>query len=163
MSEDAQIQPTPSSFDILNRSTALCAHDLPTSSRDRTLPETYSEAAIKHFDDADDLAQRGRYDGAGYLVGYTVECAIKHAIEATRPTASAPHKHLPELIEAAKRALGGRRKHSMLTLLEKTNLMSGWKIDSRYAPAGSITKQQFEEWKLDASRALGAANIRRIR
>ena len=36
--------------------------------------DDYPEAAGKHIEDADLLLQAQRFDGAGYLTGYVVEC-----------------------------------------------------------------------------------------
>jgi hypothetical protein len=58
-------------------------------------------------------------DGAGYLIGFAVECAIKSAIISSRPAAGAPHIHLPKLIEGAKKVLQGRRMHALFTLLDQ--------------------------------------------
>lgn len=123
--------------------------------------EPYSEAAVRHSTDADCLAAQVRLDGAGYLIGFAVECAIKFAINATRPAAEAPHLHLPQLIERAKKALQGRRKLSMFVVIEKVDFMRGWTIDVRYAGNGAVDAAQFERWRADAHRALAAANLRR--
>lgn len=39
--------------------------------------DDYPEAARKHLRDADALFRGGRFDGAAYLTGYVVECALK--------------------------------------------------------------------------------------
>ena len=39
--------------------------------------DDYPDAAQKHLVDADLLFQAGRFDGAGYLTGYVVECVLK--------------------------------------------------------------------------------------
>jgi hypothetical protein len=100
-------------------------------------------------------------DSAGYLIGYAVECAIKSAILATRPTAQAPHVHLPKLVEGAKKALQGRRPTSMSQVLGRADFMRGWEIDLRYERNGAVDAGQFERWRADANRALAAANLRR--
>ena len=125
------------------------------------MSEFYNQAALRHFDDAEALAKNGQYDGAGHLIGFATECAVKHAIKALRPTSEAPFLHLPDLIEKAKRLLSGRKTHPMFTLLEKPNYMSGWKIDHRYGCDGTVSKELYTQWRTDASRSLGAAQIRR--
>lgn len=125
------------------------------------MPESYSQAALRHYADANHLAQNGCFDGAGYLLGYTVECAIKSAIEALRPKEKAPHRHLPELIESAKKALHGRRDYRIAEVIARAGYMKGWSIDARYAPDGSVNAAQYEVWRTDATRMLGAANLRR--
>ncbi len=125
------------------------------------MTEFYPESALRHFEDAEFLADDGRVDAAGHLIGFAVECAIKHAVVSTRPSAGAPHVHLPMLIEPAKKALRGRGKHPILTLLNRRNFMSGWNVDNRYGANGSIDKAQFQAWRSDASRAMGAVGLRR--
>jgi hypothetical protein len=100
-------------------------------------------------------------DGAGYLIGFAVECAIKSAITSTRPAAGAPHVHLPKLVEGAKKVLQGRRKHALFTLLDQIGFMRGWTIDVRYAGDGVVDENQFRRWRTDANRALAAANLQR--
>ncbi len=129
--------------------------------RESRVPESYSESAMRHSEDADHLAERGRLDGAGYLIGYAVECAIKSAIKATRPAANAPHQHLPRLVEHAKKMLQGRRKHSLFTVLTQAGFMDGWNIDVRYESSGRVDAAMYERWRNDANRTLAAANLRR--
>jgi hypothetical protein len=80
------------------------------------LPEFYAIAAVRHFEDAEELAARKRFGGAGHLIGFAAECAIKHSVEALRPQKQAPHLHFPELVERAKKLLYGRRKHSCFSV-----------------------------------------------
>jgi hypothetical protein len=92
---------------------------------EQLLAEAYAIAAVRHFEDAERLAQRNRFGGAGHLIGFAAECAIKHAVEGLRPQNRAPHLHFPELIEKAKKLLNGRKKHSVFTLLERRSFMKG--------------------------------------
>ncbi len=43
--------------------------------------DDYPDAAGKHLADASALAAAQRYDGAGYLAGYVVECALKTLLQ----------------------------------------------------------------------------------
>lgn len=125
------------------------------------MAESYSESALRHSADADSLAAANQFGGAGYLVGYAVECAIKSAILATRPTAQAPHVHLPDLIDKAKKVLQGRQQSSISNLLKRAAFMHGWNVDLRYEGNGAVAAAQFQQWREDANRALAAANLRR--
>jgi len=127
------------------------------------LAELYSEAALRHSVAADHLAANGHLDGAGYLIGYVAECAIKHAISSTRPAADAPHVHLPKLVEGARKTLQGRRRHAVFILLEQPGFMEGWAVDMRYAADGFVDTARFQRWRKDANRALAAADLRRSR
>jgi hypothetical protein len=124
------------------------------------LPEHYADAPIRHFRDAETLASGQAFDNAAHLLGFAAECAIKLCVEELRPTSQAPHLHLPELVEKAKRLVHGRKKHPMLTVLSLPAFMSGWKVESRYSSDGTITQQMYETWRIDATRALGAAQLR---
>jgi len=124
------------------------------------LPEFYAKAAVRHYVDAEKLAETSRFDNAAHLIGFAAECAIKHCIEALRPANEAPHLHFPQLVETAKRLLGGRNKHALFTLLQRPTYMSGWKIEHRYADDGTVTEQNYEAWRIDASRTLGTVGLR---
>jgi hypothetical protein len=123
--------------------------------------EPYSEAAVRHFEDAEQLAAHNRFDGAGHLIGFAAECAVKLSVEALRPGANAPHLHFPDLIERAKRILHGRRKHSMLILLSRESFMRGWNVAHRYSDDGAVSETHYRAWRTDATRALGAAGLRK--
>jgi hypothetical protein len=124
------------------------------------LSEYYAIAAVRHFLDAEKLAIAKSFDSAGHLVGFAAECAIKHCIEELRPANEAPHIHFPLLVEKAKRLLHGRSKHPLFTLLQRSAFMAGCRIEHRYADNGTVTEQNYLTWRGDASRALGAAQLR---
>jgi len=44
--------------------------------------DDYPDAATKHLADAKALMEAPRYDGAAYLAGYVVECALKTLLQA---------------------------------------------------------------------------------
>ena len=44
------------------------------------MADNYPEAAWKHVTDSEALLAAKRYDGAGYLAGYAVECTLKTLI-----------------------------------------------------------------------------------
>lgn len=128
---------------------------------EQPLPVAYAIAAVRHFEDAEQLAERQRFGGAGHLIGFAAECAIKHAVEGLRPQNRAPHLHFPELVERAKKLLNGRRKHSVFTLLQHRAFMDGWEVDHRYGDNDVVAPAIYRTWRTDASRALGAAGLRR--
>jgi HEPN domain-containing protein len=43
--------------------------------------ENYASAASRHVRDARTLCEASRWDNAGYLAGYAVECGVKAAVE----------------------------------------------------------------------------------
>ena len=56
-----------------------------------TNSDNYPKAALKHLEDARVLMQNTRFDGAAYLAGYVVECALKTVIEVE--TSNVPQVH----------------------------------------------------------------------
>lgn len=125
------------------------------------MPDYYERSAIRHLTDADHLAAKQAWNGAGYLIGYVVECAIKAFIEQARPAQGAPHKHLPQLISACRGAVRGRKQQHVFTLLTSRSLMEGWSVDLRYAADGTIPEETFRNWRKEAQRVLAATGIKK--
>lgn len=123
------------------------------------MPEFYAKAAVRHYTDAEKLAESRRFDSAAHLIGFAAECAIKHCVEALRPANRAPHLHFPQLVEAAKRSLQGRNKHALFTVLERPTYMAGWKIEHRYSDDGTVTEKEYAGWRVDARRTLSTAGL----
>jgi len=128
-----------------------------------SLSESYAQSAVRHFNDADRLAGAHAYHGAGYLIGYAVECAIKTAVESTRPGATAPHAHLPDLVEKAKKMLSGRAHQAILVALSAPDLMTGWSTALRYRMDDAVSEARFCCWRRQAQRIIGAAGLRRAK
>jgi hypothetical protein len=125
------------------------------------VPEDYKESALRHFIDADRLASSGAFDGAGHLIGFSAECALKYCVENLRPNAEIPHVHFPQIIEAAKRQLQSRRQSSMLQALKRPELMADWKIESRYSGNDHVTPEIYYKWREDASSLIHASGLKR--
>ncbi|MBC3413903.1 hypothetical protein HU720_21640 [Pseudomonas sp. SWRI51] len=125
------------------------------------MPENYGQASVRHYIDAEALASSQRFDGAGHLIGFSAECAIKHHIQTILPGQDAPHSHFPNLIDIAKRHLHQRRQTNMHQILKKQDLMLGWDIAQRYSPDGSTTAEIYEIWRSQASHMIFAAGLRR--
>ena len=121
---------------------------------------SYSDAAVRHFHDAELLRQADRLDAAGHLIGFAAECAIKSAVVSLRPQAEAPHLHFPALIEAAKKRLRGRQCQTLFTILNSPAFMDSWDVSMRYSATGYVTSDSYERWRSNASRLLGAAGLR---
>lgn len=122
--------------------------------------ERYEQAALRHFFDAELLAERERYDGAGHFVGLSAECAIKHAVTSLRASSGAPHAHLPDLVEIAKKHLRGARAAGIRQVLGVAHYFADWAIDGRYAGDGAVQRARYEAWRADAQRTLAAAGLR---
>lgn len=130
--------------------------------RRTTMSENYKASAIRHFSDAENLANAGRFAGAGHLIGFSAECAIKFCVENAKPNNEAPHLHFPQIIEAARKQLHQRRQAGLnLILQSKEQLMSGWSIGMRYLDDNSVSEQTYKQWRSDASRILNASGLKR--
>lgn len=125
------------------------------------MPDDFEHSAIRHYDDAETLAAAGSIDGAGHLIGFSAECGIKHGISTLIVGIDPVHGHLPDLVDKAKRALNQRRQSRLYTILKNKELFANWKVESRYASNGSITKLEYNNWRDQAFSILGAAGLRR--
>ena len=67
--------------------------------------DDYPAAALKHLQDADVLLKGRRFDGAAYLAGYVVECALKALIQ----------------VESGRRV---RRSHELTGLLDELDVLA---------------------------------------
>ena len=123
------------------------------------MDENYEQAAVRHFNDAEHLAAEGRHDNAGHLIGFAAECAIKHAVAALGHDSE--RLHLPALVGSAQRHLRGRRGELMRKAIGGSAFFDGWRVSRRYEPDGSTSAEQYGLWRTSASRALGAAGLRR--
>lgn len=48
--------------------------------------DDFAAASSRHLDDASELLEQGRFDGAVYLCGYVAECALKVLVERWYPS-----------------------------------------------------------------------------
>ena len=124
------------------------------------MEEKFAVAAVRHFNDADTLAASERLDGAGHLIGFCAECAIKHAVISLRADIDSLHGHFPELINVAKRHLNNRLHHGLYTIIKNPVFMQGWKVGGRYSEDGAVTKKNYELWRGQARSLMFAAKLR---
>ena len=98
--------------------------------------DDYPEAALKHLQDADALVRGRRFDGAAYLAGYVVECALKTLIQVESGEARHGHKLtnlldvLDELAVHAKTRTG--RLYISAAASFKTADVLAWTPEMRY-------------------------------
>ncbi len=107
--------------------------------------EDYPEAAGKHMQDSGALLARGRYDGAAYLAGYVVECALKTLIQLEAGQVGHHHdlsrldRDLDSLAAQAS-SLAGRLYLGVQAALRASIILNGWRPEQRYrGPAVSAT------------------------
>jgi len=118
--------------------------------------DDYPGAASKHVLDSEALLAANRFDGAGYLAGYAVECTIKTVaqVEGTRLSGH----NLGELSRDALVlvALPSGRTARYLTNPGFTTLRygdpPGWKENMRYQAVGFVNQTDAATWVAEARR-----------
>jgi len=112
--------------------------------------DDHPDAAGKHLDDASVLLPAGRSDGAAYLAGYVVECALKSIILVA---GGHPWGHdLNALGREALRlaALPGARSARYVPRMTQGHTLydpaSGWTETLRYREPGAVTPTDAGSW-----------------
>ncbi|KTC43822.1 hypothetical protein AO262_14505 [Pseudomonas fluorescens ABAC62] len=124
------------------------------------MEEKFAAAAVRHFRDADTLAASNSLDGAGHLIGFSAECALKHAVLSLRPGVEKIQKHFPDLVEVAKRHLDMRAHHGLYIILKNPAFMQNWTVGSRYSEDGMITRKTYDLWRSQTRALMYAAKLR---
>jgi HEPN domain-containing protein len=124
--------------------------------------EDYPDAAVKHCEDARHLLSGKRADGAAYLAGYAVECALKTLIQVemgnVAPVKQWQHSLNDLSTEALRLAAQATNKtaryltNPALTTLRYDNPTAGWKEYLRYYPVGTVPAPTAEQWVEEAER-----------
>lgn len=108
--------------------------------------------ATARLRDARALLKAGRYDGAVYMCGYTVELALKARICRTLKWAGFPEK------DSEFKGLGSFKVHDLdallrftgreatvkTTLLAEWSAVAAWNPEARYKPVGSVAPADAE-------------------
>jgi HEPN domain-containing protein len=125
--------------------------------------DNYPEAARKHVLDSEALLSASRYDGAGYLAGYAVECTLKTLIWVETSRGGGGH----DLSRLSTRALqlaglptqktAAYAKGPMITSLPYGP--AGWRETLRYEAEGTVTRAECEAWVSEARRLHDAVII----
>lgn len=119
-------------------------------------PDDYPGAAFKHVLDGEALLAAGRFDGAGYLAGYAVECTIKTVAQVEGKLLRS--HDLGDLSRSALTlvALPSGRTARYLTNPNFTTLTygdpPGWRETMRYQAAGFVNQTDAANWVAEARR-----------
>lgn len=111
--------------------------------------DDHPEAAHKHLQDAGVLLAEHRPDGAAYLSGYVVECALKSLLVVE--TGRAPKSHalagLLTQLQQTTAAAGARSAKYLgrVTIGLAASAISNWKPEMRYQ-APSMTAGDAQAW-----------------
>lgn len=126
--------------------------------------EAYGDAAKRHYADARTLAAVQRYDNAGHLIGFAVECALKHALNLHEPAGENPKLHLPNIVAVMLKRLKSRNPKTAalrtLLLQNQTTFFNDYDVSGRYWATGAVTSAMFDQWEIMTKRTFGAAGIR---
>ncbi|MCY4635956.1 MAG: HEPN domain-containing protein [Acidobacteria bacterium] len=103
--------------------------------------DDYPDAAGKHMEDSNVLLAERRYDGAAYLAGYVVECALKTLIQLE--TGNAEHSHdlggLCDQLDRLAAQAGARQGKVYLAAeaaLRASTVLHNWRPEQRYRGPG---------------------------
>ena len=127
------------------------------------MAENYPEAARKHVLDSEALLSANRYDGAGYLAGYAVECTLKTLIWVEGKGARDTHNlnilstRALQLAGLPTQKTAAYAKGPMITSLLYGP--AGWRETLRYEPEGAVTRADCEAWVSEARRLHDAVII----
>ncbi len=126
------------------------------------MARNYEQAALRHFADAEALAEAGRYDGAGHLIGLAAECALKHGAQGfTVPKNREIDGHLPRVKGEIRRILQGRNTRGQLfAIVGKHGFFADWNVNNRYEADGHVSKPTYEQWRNSTASAFRIVNLR---
>jgi hypothetical protein len=119
--------------------------------------DDYPEAAQKHARDSQQLLAAGRFDGAGYLAGYAIECVLKTiALVEENPLRGHNLNNLrSEVITLLSVPSCKTAKYvslSSITILKYGQSPGEWKETLRYMSEGKVTQANAQSWVAEAQR-----------
>jgi len=101
--------------------------------------DDHPEAAHKHLLDAQALLGQQRADGAAYLSGYVIECALKSLwqLETGQPRRGHNLRELAQAASAVATVAGVKtaRYHKQATSSVSSSAIAAWRPEMRYRPA----------------------------
>lgn len=116
--------------------------------------DDYPDAALKHLEDTRVLLAGARYDGAAYLAGYVVECALKTLILMETGYAHRSHDlaDLNRTLRTISAQAGFRTQQlfpSVMAFLGNAGILA-WKPGARYH-AAHVTPATAKVWCQEAA------------
>jgi len=111
--------------------------------------DDYPDAAAKHLADAKALTVAHRYDGAGYLAGYVVECALKSLLQVEIGEAPRTHSYQDLLGEIGNTCLAAGAATAKYVTAPiraiREGPIGGWRETMRYR-SPSMSGGDAEAW-----------------
>ncbi len=130
------------------------------------MSDDYCSAACKHLDDARFLLNKGRFDNAGYLSGYVVECALKVLVQYSGGRPRRYHHDLSRLTGQALRLAcylnPSLRRYSLPPTQAVKALTDGWNPSLRYQGVGTIRSSTARLWWKGAYQAYRSIVVRLV-
>ena len=120
------------------------------------MADNFPEAARKDVVDSETLLSMSRYDGAGYLAGYAVECTLKTLIWVE--TGSAWGHNLNDLSSKALQlaAVATQKTAAYVKGPDLTTVSygrpRGWRETLRYEAEGTVSEAESRLWVSEARR-----------
>ena len=117
--------------------------------------DDYPDAAGKHMQDSGVLLAGGCHDGAAYLAGYVVECALKTLIQLDAGQVRHSHdlsgldRELDRLAAQAG-SLAGRLYLGAQATLRASSVLTGWRPEQRYRSPG-MSASDAARWHREAA------------
>ncbi len=113
--------------------------------------EDYPRAALKHLEDAQALQASSRFDGAVYLAGYVVECALKTMIEVENKAVPYIHdlNRLQLEVDTLSVLAGSRTGHLFAAVKQAMNQIYAWRPEMRYR-APYVAAPLVQDWLAEA-------------
>ena len=121
--------------------------------------DDYPEAAGKHMQDSGLLLSDRRHDGAAYLAGYVVECALKTLIQLETGQARRSHDlvglcDVLDTLAAQASSRTGKLYLGAQVRLRATSILNDWVPEQRYrGPA--VSSAEAATWHREAADAYG--------
>lgn len=130
--------------------------------------EAFEQAALRHYEDAETLKDRGAYPNADHLFGFAAECALKVALARTPGQLTGEgnltkgyYLHINKLWGPAALLMSSTRLFpGLYTVLKSTNPFNDWSEEQRYASGEYITPAVVEKHRSAAQRLMGAVNLK---
>ena len=120
--------------------------------------DDYPDASKKHIEDSEVLFIAARYDGAGYLAGYAIECILK-AIILVEKGNSVRHHDLNKISTNLKFILATPSsktakyiKNPNITKMKYGKSVSEWEETIRYQSQGRVNNTDASDWIKEAKR-----------
>jgi hypothetical protein len=131
--------------------------------------ENYTDAALRHWKDAELLEKENRVENADHHYGFAAECAIKKVL-AVHPDfvkqgkLDTPHKkHINVLWGRVNLQSIQKIAPSLFAVLKTSNQFLDWSADQRYAANSTVSLAALQMHKQAASLLLVATGLNGVR